>query len=418
MVQNRFDMTGTNDEHDAAGALEERIGSVGSNLSQAIDRLLLALPDMPTHPRDISRSLGVSKDLSSKLLIAIRQRDPLAAAHYMPGPEALRKVLHAASTRPVASDVVDQLSAAVQAFEDLMQSEAGSRDALDAMISAWLPEARARFEMINRQAASKAMANIKGLTMQTSMHTTLVHPSEQGDKHDVINIFGLVGLRRVRPGTPIRISTSMAGPGAEDQRALTIDGEPVDVHSADTLLAEFCSQPLPRIRTQKFGPFIYYFVESNRVGLGSAADLFFAEYASQFMDKFNPPPALRASFSAPVEIPTRQLVFDVFLHRDVWPGVEPELSIYDTALYGEVNINDRHRDIDQLDLLDSITPLDSGMTSCRVSSIPRYTYMLNHACQRRGWNPDAFRGYRCQTQYPVYGSQVIMAFDRRSPTSI
>ncbi len=396
---------------------EVAIGRIGSQLSRCVMQLLAALPDGTKRPAGLSRVLGINKDLSSKLLIASGKRDPLAAAYYMPGPEALRKVLSAAMERDVDQAILDELNDAVQNFESLVRDEVGGRTSLDAMISAWLPEARTRFEMANRQGAYKAMSNIKGLTTDVTLHAVLVHPSEQSRPHDLVTLLGCVGLRRIRPGVPIRISTGMGSPGSETQQPLTLDGKPMDAFSADSLLADFCSQPLPPIEFHKQGAFVKYVVASDRLGLGSSADLFFAEYASGFLDQYNPSPGLCASHSADIEIPTRELLFDVFLHRDVWPGVEPELNTYDTALYGEVNVNDRSRDIDRLDLLESIQPLGTGISACRVASIPQYVNMLRFVCKRRGWDPDAFRGFRCHTHYPVYGSQLIMAFDRRSPTT-
>ena len=418
MIDNSADGTQSPCEQPGALDLEAKIGRVGGRLSHCVVQLLAALPNGTTRPAGLSRALGVNKDLASKLLIASGKRDPLAAAYYMPGPEALRKVLNGALERNVDRSIIGELEVAVREFETLVRDEAGGRAALDAMISAWLPEARARFEMANRQGAYKAMANIKGLTTEVALHCVLVHPAAHGDRHDLVTLFGCIGLRRIRPGVPIRVSTGMSGPGSETQEALTLDGRPVDVFSADTLLAEFCTQPLPPIQTHKHSVFVTYVIASDRIGLESSADLFFAEYARGFLDQYNPSPGLRASHSADIEIPTQELLFDVFLHRDVWPGVEPELDTYDTALYGEVNVNDRSRDIDRLDLLETIQPMDMGISACRVASIPKYVDMLRFICERRGWDPDAFRGFRCHTHYPVYGSQVIMAFDRRSPQSV
>jgi hypothetical protein len=46
----------------------------------------------------------------------------------------------------------------------------------------------------------------------------------------------------------------------------------------------------------------------------------------------------------------------------------------------------------------------------RVAEVPRYTELLQWACQNRGWDPACFRAYRCDSRYPVVGVQCVMAF--------
>jgi hypothetical protein len=41
--------------------------------------------------------------------------------------------------------------------------------------------------------------------------------------------------------------------------------------------------------------------------------------------------------------------------------------------------------------------------------------MLLHLCERFGWDPARFRGYRTRIQYPVYGWQVCLAFTPPAP---
>jgi len=62
------------------------------------------------------------------------------------------------------------------------------------------------------------------------------------------------------------------------------------------------------------------------------------------------------------------------------------------------------------DLLDSVRLLGKGIGCCRVVEIPRYTELLQAACERRGWDPAKFRVYRCDSRYPVVGVQYVMGF--------
>ena len=109
------------------------------------------------------------------------------------------------------------------------------------------------------------------------------------------------------------------------------------------------------------------------------------------------------------------LLFDVLVHEAVYPASEPALLIYDTVLDGVADVNDRRRDADRLDLMESVGLLGRGSAKFRVGEVPNYVDLIRHVFDRMGWNDEDFRGYRCRIDYPIYGSQVVMAFDPPPP---
>ncbi|HYD01262.1 MAG TPA: hypothetical protein VEB22_08555 [Phycisphaerales bacterium] len=390
--------------------LEGRISRIGRSLTAAVSEIIEELPPSARRPTDVSRAFKINKDLSSRLLIALGKRDPLAAAYYMPGPEALRKLIQTAGgkvTNPVA---LARLKAAVEEFELLVREHGGNRGALGAIISGWVPEARARFEMENKQAAFRAMANLRGCAAKTLVQAALVHPSQTPGRVDGLGIVGYAGLRRTRPGVPLHISTLRTGPGAEGEAPLSVAGEAIDAMSGDMLLREFCSTPTPEILVRPAGSVAHYLLAGDRVGLTGAIDLFLGEFTPRVFGFTQSSPGRRVSVTADIEICTEELVFDTLIHRDVWPGVDPELGVYDTSMLGRVNVNNRERDIDRMDLFETVVQLGHGVQSCRIEGVPRYVEMLRSVCAQRGWDPEAFRCYRCHVQYPVYATQIILSW--------
>jgi hypothetical protein len=75
------------------------------------------------------------------------------------------------------------------------------------------------------------------------------------------------------------------------------------------------------------------------------------------------------------------------------------------------DVNDPSRDIDRMDLAESIQPLGRGISKFRVGEVPWYSDLLRLVCDKLSWDPGAFRGFRCRIDYPLYGSQVAMAFE-------
>jgi hypothetical protein len=389
--------------------LESRIGRISRSLTAAVGELIDTLPPSARRPADVSRAFRINKDLSSKLLIALGKRDPLAAVYYMPGPEALRKLMQTAA-KVGNRAAISRLKNAVEEFELLVREHGGSRGALGAIISGWVPEARARFEMENKQAAFRAMANLRGCAADTLVQAAFIHPSQTPGRVDGLGIVGYAGLRRTRPGVPLHISTLRTGPGAEGEAPLSVAGDPIDAMNGDMLLREFCSTPTPEILVRPAGSVAHYLLAGDRVGLTSAIDLFLGEFTPRVFGFNASSPGRRVSVTADIEICTQELVFDTLVHRDVWPGVDPELGVYDTSMLGRVNVNNRERDIDRMDVFEAVAQLGSGVQSCRIEGVPRYVDMLRSVCAQRSWDPESFRCYRCHVEYPIYATQIILSW--------
>lgn len=118
---------------------------------------------------------------------------------------------------------------------------------------------------------------------------------------------------------------------------------------------------------------------------------------------------------AEIATPSKSLLFDVFVHEDVFPGATPDLCMYDTVLDGIADVNDPTRDIDRLDFIERVETLGRGTSACRLTELPRYVDLLRHVFSELGWDEQGFRTFRTRIDYPVYGSQVAMKFEPPEP---
>ena len=97
-------------------------------------------------------------------------------------------------------------------------------------------------------------------------------------------------------------------------------------------------------------------------------------------------------------------------HEDAYPNWEPNVRVLELGPLGYADVNDESRDVDVLDVVETVQPLGSGIERFRCEQIPRYCELLQYVCDRCGWDPQRFRGYRCQVDYPIVGSQLQFAF--------
>ena len=395
----------------AAGALlEQKITRIGSDLSRTIGTVVTEVDE--AGPVALARRLGLDKVLTSRVLRALRNKDAMAVIILSPGPEPLRRLLRAAARAGVGAELIAEAEQVVEAFDTLIRRDVGGRSALDSIISAWLPEARADFELRRKKAAFKAMSQLKGVMARAHILTFMLAPSDDGVSIDYVWLFGLTGLQRLRPGAPVHFaSTRVSKQKLPPREALSLDGHPLD-RTDQGLLEPFCSAPAPQLNVSGVGDIVHYALPDHGFGPESAIDIVCANLNRKARKRYDRSGHnRRTSYYAQIRTPVQTLHFDVLVHEDVYAGADPALTIYDTSVDGTADINDPARDVDRYDLLESVQNLGVGINRFRNTDVPMYARLISHVCSKTGWDGGRFRGYRCRIECPVYGSQVVLAFD-------
>lgn len=387
--------------------LGERLLGVESMLVRTLEDVIAGVPGRPDRPQVLARKLGINKDLSSRVLSGLRKDSPLAAIYALPGPTPLRQLLEAARQHGVEPDVLGPASEAIDEFDVLIRTEFGGRTGLDALISASLPDARERFEATARQAIYRGFAGIRGVTCDAMLTTFMVGPPKPDVlRADTAVANGYFRLRRLRPGAHFEFSATQHPNGPNPRSPLFADGSLVRTHcSPDPLPVEITSD-----RRQ-----VRYVLGTDTLGHRDAIDIVAAEkYES------NHPSVIREGddpvrfLYATVEVPASTLVFDTFVHKDLWPGVDPRCIVYDTSVRGGAEPNSPSREGDRLDLHDTLSHLGTDVQRFRCPVVPKYHGLLGTLAAELGCEIDAFRGYRWIQSYPIYASQISLLF---SPAS-
>jgi hypothetical protein len=390
--------------------LETRIAAIGDRLLHGFSPVVSALVQSETGPQQLANRLGVDKVLASRLLKAMRTTDPVSAVHRMPGPEPLRRLLKASARAGVNAALIEEANAAVDRFESLIRDDIGDRGTLEAIISAWIPEARREFELRRKQAAFRAISQLRGAHCRAICATVLLYPSENGNTIDVVWLNGFLGLQRARPNASAKIATRRVNGQKSGRAPSTLDGRPVDCLDG-LLMPEYCSRPLPDVCVEVVDEVVHYSLGGKKYGPNSSVDVMFAESNFGELERYMPVGSERQRFVfAEVSMPARAIQFDAFVHRDLGGSSVPQLTIFDTAFEGIASINDRMRDIDQLVLLESVESIGWGVSCARSTDIPRYTDAVAHVLNRVGWKAEDFHAFRCRSEYPLYGSQITMSW--------
>ena len=401
--------------------LVSRVARIGGELACLGRQVLADLPDRPEGPILLAKRLGINKATASRLLRALASDEPLATAHLIPGPDPLRDFAAAARRRGAKPQAVAAFGHAVDAFDDFIRTEAGDRSGLDAMLTAWLPEARQAFEIQRKQAVFRNISQLRGKLARLNLSAALLHPSPGGEHLDVVWVHGHLGLQRLRPGVTLNFTSRRVpashGPGSAllaPRRPQALDGTEV-AGVADLLLPECCSSPLPDVRVEPAGDRVHYLLAGDAFGPKSAVDVVFAEVNRAELPRYVAPEPRRERFVyADVAVPAAAMVFDLLIHRELLGDGQPSLTLYDTATRGVADVNDPSRDADRLDLMESLRPLGRGFSQCRLAEAAWYVPLLSRVCGQMSWRPEELRAYRVRAEFPLYGSQFVLSYDAQA----
>ena len=390
--------------------LEARLRRVGQDLSSTLPALLETLGSSSWRPGDLAKRLGVNRAVTSKLLAAMAKPNPMEVLHLIPGPEPLRKVLAAVDAgggTSASADASSAASVAIEAFAELIDEEAGTRPALEALIAPHLPGAAGKLELASRYSIYRGMSQLKGAQAELWLGTAVVVPSPTDpERLDLTWLSGAHAIQRLRPMVDVRFSYRLHRGGADPDHP----PEPSILS-----LERFCLLPMARLETHTAGESIQYTLPDDLLGPKARTDLFVVDHHPASMRRYAGPEAVaagrtRTSLFVEPAIPVARLQFDVLLHDDVFPGADPELFFYDTGNDGIANVNDRTRDLDRVTMVDRPELLGHGLERFGTAGLSTYGPMLAHLAEHFGWDGARLRGYRLSQGYPVHGWQTSMAF--------
>lgn len=397
-------------------ALRRQAEAVGEALQLSVADMLDRLAAAGRRDQKaLQATLQLSQSVVSRLMSSVRQGDPLATLASIPGQEALRQMLRGASRAGAGPDCVARVQQAIENYEAFVDTQVGDRSTLDAVLSDWVHESRASFELRHKAAAFKAMSALRGVQADLVFTTGILHPGAEPGRLDCLGLDGVLGCRRTRPSGVLHLFGYTLMPERDDgqRHAITgLAGQPLR-SMADVLMPGFSSVPPEAVRTERLGDVVQTTVGGlplGRVPL-PGADLVCAQHLHGVHRAWRGPgSSATTGIGGQAEPPTACFIVDVLLHEDVWPGVQPELQVLDTVVRGVAHPDDASRQADRIDTLESVQFLGRGADTFRMPEYPRYTELVRQACQAVGWDAGRLRGYRCRVRYPIYGAQIGLGF--------
>jgi hypothetical protein len=336
--------------------------------------------------------------------------------HLVPSPGGLRIFANLAA-RYADPASIGNLLRATERFENLLDTVPGGRASIDAQISESSNVALLKREHIAKQASFKSMSFLLGHFCDVVTTTLFLVPSPNGRRVDGIEIQRRIGLRRMRPSTPLVLMSIWGDPDdAVTENSIsfeTLDGHRGSGDPAAFLLSAFCTQPLPKLDVMQ---------EDEMTALVLAGDpsLHAPSQLTSAMRIRNawplkPETPIQSLRGYVLHTPCRQIVRDVYIAESLYPDATPQVSFVLPGPRPSIRTprENGSRHYSEVDLARSIEHRPAGPQSYEIPGVVNHSAVVRHVLERTGQSLTPFRGWRLAMTYPV--SLVEMVWSLRHP---
>jgi hypothetical protein len=233
---------------------------------------------------------------------------------------------------------------------------------------------------------------------------TVLLPSANPNGVDVVYLSGRFGLRRLREGEPLSLFGiryyPISGASDADPNPRTLDGRSIE--EASCLLEEFCEPRVPRMDVIKTKDQRLFVLPADEPELNEPISIVLGHRTVGTWQRYSTPDRREEWQSILARGPTRVFINDCFIHRDIYPGVEPLVT---THMVGMTMLPARERGpsfkLDEVHLSVDAGWVRSDLRDIGTGEIPRYPEIVGSVFERIGWNLQEFRTHRVRMNYPV-----------------
>lgn len=394
---------------------------VARRLVSELRPLVEMLPEGDRGASAMSRLLRLDRATCQRLVASVGRGEPgVETLVQLPGILGLRQFIAAVAQRNssgTGSERIEAARAAVDRFAELIDELGGSQRKLRARLAAERAGSQAGLISAHggsddpgvRQALFRAAAAATGRWCDVLVQMVMIHPvAGSPGMTETVHTRGMIGHRARPDAVPLEVGQRMQviGEEASARHEHGMSAEPLP----GRLVEEFCSRPLPRIVTKTSAGQVIHVVDVAVAGSEEhAADIVLMQ-TRQVLDRH--PATLDPPIGEVwrlVNMPSRHMVFDVFLHREIACRCIPslELHLWTPEPVGHV----RARWSTRFTGGPKLEMMGPGLERAATAGYPRYVELAAHVMREVGWNPAEMIGYRCELPYPLWRGGYCMSFD-------
>lgn len=377
-------------------------------LRKAVAGALRAVGAQLDEPQEISRNFGLDKTLAWKLSRLVLEEDALASVVHAPRLPGLLLFEKAMNKAGAPREAMAELRAAIEGFEQFVEDHAGDRDVMEIMVTTPPARASANAKKLEQFRKDGFLANsaIWGVSAKVHLALRWLMPSATEGAVDLITVCGFVSFRRLRSDIPWTAASLYQWNASELEPLNPIKalGGTPEV----PLLTDFCSKPLPPMRTVRDGDMrTRLMIDAGPVGNAAAADVLLG-----WVHRANAPmrasqPGEQGEHAAILSTPVELFIHDFFVHKDLTFAHKPTATIYGLMPGGpQYPATDVPAQV--LPVPTELQEIDAGQLTPDVAN---YTEIVTKVAEGAGQDPWAFRGFRLKVKYPPIPAMSVIKHD-------
>ena len=379
-------------------------------LRGALTELLASVGDDPRKPQELSRRLGLNKNLAWKACKIINSEDVLSSVQHVPGAGGIKILLKAFQDSDAPAASIDAVRAAMEEFADMVRVHVGDRANLQLYVTSWQPEGVHADELGDkRRLAYQGNSAIWGVQARLGFALRLLAPNvEDPQRADMAMIGGLSGFSRLRPTASwpvLQVQVIGADVSSGGQPGVPID--PDYTGEGPPLIRSHCSDPIPSTRTIVEAESTTYEICEGPVGNTAALDLTFGHVLRGNVPIHDEAPGAVGEHYCRVDTPLEAVQFDLLVHRDLPFELPPKLVTY-SRLHDKVSFPLSEASRFHLPGITRVQELGSHPPVVASPLLPDYATLVAAGCRAIGHELDAFRGYRVTLSYPPMPVTLVM----------
>lgn len=377
--------------------------SAVQSLRRAFADVLVSAGADPEKPQDVSRRFGLDKTLSWRIARVIREEDAWEAVAHIPRRPSVRIFVDRMAKHGVPREKLNALLESVNEFERFIEVHTGDRETLEMMVGAAAKRSADKRMETFRKNGFQANSAVWGVRAKLQFSASFVIPSSQPGQLETAMICGFGALRRLRPDLPWTIAAAMAwdDQGRTDE---DVDRRPAPLHAdglidGAPLLPDFCSDPLPQLRTVRTPGTSRFELVEGPVGNTAATTVVLGW-------KWRGPVPMEQSAEGEmgehgmrISTPVEAALLDVFIHKSLTFAMEAQAAIYSDLPRGP-RYPDDGPTAGLLPMPTDISDLGEGPPDTTTPELPRYSEIVSYTARRLGFGINDFHGFRYRLKYP------------------
>lgn len=377
--------------------------SAVQSLRRAFSDVLVSAGADPSRPQDVSRRFGLDKTLTWRIARVIREEDAWEAVAHIPRRPSVRIFISKMAKHGVPQAKLDALLTSVNEFERFIEVHTGDRETLEMMVGAAAKRTADKRMETFRKNGFQSNSAVWGVRAKLQFSASFVFPSEVLGYVNTAMICGFGALRRLRPNVPWTIASATAwdyegnpdaGGGGRPEPML-----PEGLVNGAPLLPEFCSDPMPALRTIRSPGLSRFELVEGAVGNTAAATVVLGWKWPILSPVKQTRPGEVGEHGMRLSTPVELAIGDLFIHRSLAFAMDVKAAVYSDLPRGPRYPEDGN-EAGLLPMPSTVADLGEGPPDTTTPEMPRYTELIEYAVSRLGLSSEEFHGFRYRLRYP------------------